>query len=160
MAQDWSNFAIITGGASGALTGLLFVAVSLNRERIAGHPALRGQAGQTLVLFMLPLLLSLLLVLPGASATALGAGLVVLAVLAGMVLVLIDHGKEPSGTGPEERLARLLDKVSPNLVVVLFILVAGCLQLAGDDGLYWVAASSVLAAVGGVANAWLFLTRS
>ncbi len=39
---------------------------------IAGHPALRAQAGQTLVLFMLPLLLSVLLVLPGSSATALG----------------------------------------------------------------------------------------
>lgn len=160
MVQDWADFAIITGGASGALTGLLFVAVSLNRERIAGHPALRGQAGQTLVLFMLPLLLSLLLVLPRASATVLGAGLVALAVVAGAALVLIGHGKKPAGPTSEERLARLLDKVSPNLVVVLFILVAGCLQLVGDDGLYWVAASSVLALVGGVVNAWLFLTRS
>jgi hypothetical protein len=32
--------------------------------------------------------------------------------------------------------------------------------LAGDDGLYWVAASGVLSLVGGVLNAWLFLTRS
>jgi hypothetical protein len=60
----------------------------------------------------------------------------------------------------EDRLARLVDKVSPNLVVLVLILVAGCLQLAGDDGLYWVAASSVLSLVGGVINAWLFLTRS
>jgi hypothetical protein len=123
VAQDWADFAVITGSAAGALTGLLFVAVSLNRERIAGHPALRGQAGQTLVLFMLPLLLSVLLVLPGWSAVALGTGLIVLA-------------------------------------AVVLILVAGCLQCAGDDGLYWVAASSVLSLVSGVINAWLFLTRS
>jgi hypothetical protein len=31
VAQDWSNFAVVVGSASGALTGLLFVAVSLNR---------------------------------------------------------------------------------------------------------------------------------
>jgi hypothetical protein len=160
VAQDWANFAVITGSAAGALTGLLFVAVSLNRERIAGHPALRGQAGQTLVLFMLPLLLSILLVLPG-SASALGTMITVLAVLAGAALLLIGSEKKPVGDDDkEDRLARLLDKASPNLIVVVLTLVAGCLQLAGDDGLYWVAASSVVSLVGGVVNAWLFLTRS
>ena len=37
MLEDWANFAVITGSAAGALTGLLFVAVSLNRDRIVGH---------------------------------------------------------------------------------------------------------------------------
>jgi hypothetical protein len=160
VVQDWSNFALVTGGASGALTGLLFVAVSLSRERIAGHPALRGQAGQTLVLFMLPLLLAALLVLPGVSRTALGSGLVGLAVVVGVVLVVVGRAKKSGDGGSDDRLARLLDQVSPNLVVVLLALIGGCVQLAGDDGLYWIAASSVLSLVGGVVNAWLFMTRS
>jgi hypothetical protein len=42
---------------------------------------------------------------------------------------------------------------------VLLIIVAGCLQLAGDNGLYWLAAAVVLALISGVVNAWLFLTR-
>lgn len=160
MVPDWSNFAIVTGGASGALTGLLFVAVSISRERIANHPALRGQAGQTLVLFMLPLLLAALLVLPGASPTALGAGLVGLAVAAGAVFVVVGRAKRAAVEGADDRLARLLDQVSPNLLVVLLALIGGCVQLAGSDGLYWIAASSVLCLVGGVVNAWLFMTRS
>ena len=160
MSQDWGNFAVVTGGASGALTGLLFVAVSLSRERIAGHPALRGQAGQTLVLFMLPLMLSGLLALPGVTATALGAGLVALAVVAATILVFIGREKKPTGPDSDDGLARLLDKVSPNLIVVILTLVGGCLQLADENGMYWVAASSMLALVGGVLNAWLFLTRS
>lgn len=152
MIAAWTNFAIITGSAAGALTGLLFVAVSLNRERIAGHRGLRGQAGQTLVLFMLPLLLSALLVLPGITPTGLGAALVVLALGSGVVLLLAGHGKErepvgrekeqvgrerePAAEGSAERLAQILDRASPNLAVVALILVAGCLQLAGADGLY------------------------
>jgi hypothetical protein len=48
VAVVWSDFAEIAGGASGALTGLLFVAVSLNRERVIAHRGLRSQAGQTL----------------------------------------------------------------------------------------------------------------
>ena len=41
---------MISGSAAGALTGLLFVAVSLSRDRIIGHEALHGEAGQTLML--------------------------------------------------------------------------------------------------------------
>jgi hypothetical protein len=186
VAHAWTNFAVITGSASGALAGLLFVAVSLIRERIASHIGLRIQAGQTLVLFMLPLLLSVLLVLPESSMRRLGIELVVLALVAATVLVMVGHEQKPAGRGSkrvragvgagrrdrgaerteppaedgaEDRLARLVDRASPNLAVVGFILVAGCLELAGVDGLYWVALSSVLALVGGVVNAWLFLTR-
>jgi hypothetical protein len=160
MPQDWDNFSVIAGGASGALTGLLFVAVSLNRERIARHAGLRSQAAQTLVLFALPLLLSLLLTLPGLSPTALGGWLIVLAVVTGAAMTLIGRGKAPTGDESEDRLARLVDRASPNLAVLVFVLVAGSLQLAGDDGLYWAAAASAISLIGGVTNAWLFLTRS
>ena len=129
MLPGWENFAVISGSAAGALTGLLFVAVSLNRDRIVGHAALRSEAGQTLVLFLLALFLSLLLVIPGTSPRLL------------------------------DRLARLLDTVSPNLIAMLSITVSGCLEIAGDNGLYWLAAAVVLALGGGVINAWLFLTR-
>jgi len=161
VAQDWDNFAVIAGSAAGALTGLLFVAVSLNRERIAGHPALRSEAGQTLVLFLLPLLMSVMLVIPGTSHDLLGAEFVVLAVVASTVLTAIAHGgrKEHVGDDSEASLARLVDRVSPNLLTMLLIVVGGCLQLAGDDGLYWIAAAAALCLIGGVVNAWLFLTR-
>jgi hypothetical protein len=157
--QDWGNFAMITGSASGALTGLLFVAVSLNRERVTSHPALRSEAGQTLVLFLLPLLISILLVIPGTSGAVLGAELAVLAVLAGTILILVGERKKPDGDDAEDRLARLLDSVSPNLLTMLLIVAAGCLQLAGDDGLYLLAVATVMSLLGGVINAWLFLTR-
>ncbi len=38
---DWQGFAEMSGGASGALTGLLFVAVSLNASGIAHREGLR-----------------------------------------------------------------------------------------------------------------------
>ena len=162
MTPGWENFAVISGSAAGALTGLLFVAVSLNRDRIVSHAPLRSEAAQTLVLFLLALLLSLLLVIPGDSARTLGIVLVALAIVSGTILILI--GREGrrgrlTGDGPEDRLARLVDTVSPNLVTMLVTVVAGCLQIAGANGLYWLAAAEVLALVSGVVNAWLFLTR-
>ena len=72
---------------------------------------------------------------------------------------MISHGREPEGDGPEDSLARLLDRVSVNLLTMLLVLVAGCIELAGDDGLYWLAPAIIIALVNGVVNAWLFLTR-
>ena len=159
MAVVWSDFATIAGSASGALTGLLFVAVSLNRDRVMKHPALRSQAGQTLVLFLLPLITSIVLVIPGTPGWVLGLELVVIAVGCGVTMGMIAHGRHPEGDGPEDRLARLLDSVSLNLLTMLLVLVAGCIELAGDDGLYWLGPAIVVALVNGVTNAWLFLTR-
>ncbi len=151
--QVWDNFAVISGSAAGALTGLLFVAVSLNRDRIVGHEALHGEAGQTLVLFLLALLLSLVLVIPGVSVRTLGVVLVAIALVAGTILSLIGRpgrdsigrrdpsqsrdagrgrgmaGAEPAGAA--DRLARLVDAVSPNLFTVLLITVTGCLSSPG-----------------------------
>jgi hypothetical protein len=76
------------------------------------------------------------------------------------VLTLIGIRAKRAGDGSEDRLARLVDRVSPDLFVVILILVAGCLQVAGIDGLYLAALPSALSMTGGVVNAWLFLTRS
>ena len=179
MLRDWDNFATITGSAAGALTGLLFVAVSLNRDRIVGHAGLRSEAAQTLVLFLVGLLLAVLLVIPGMSARTLGIVLVAVALVSGAVLIILGRAKPRSGPEEAQRRPRsrdekratfshlsgedqlywLLDTVSPNLISTLCIIIAGCLQLAGGDGLYWLAAAVVLTLGGGVINAWLFLTR-
>jgi len=178
--EDWANFAVITGSAAGALTGLLFVAVSLNRDRIVGHPGLRAEAAQTLTLFILALLLAVLLVIPGMSARTLGSVLVAVAIFSGVTLSLLSRTKPDSDRrergrpkavdgerrprltdlSAEDQLYRLLDVVSPNLFSMLCVLIAGCLQLAGGNGLYWLAAAVLLALGGGVINAWLFLTRA
>jgi hypothetical protein len=64
VVESWESFAVVAGGASATLTGLLFVSVSLNREEIAREPALRASAAQTLVLLTLPLAISALLLTP------------------------------------------------------------------------------------------------
>jgi hypothetical protein len=180
LLKEWENFAVITGSAAGALTGLLFVAVSLNRDRIVAHAGLQAEAAQTLVLFILALLLTVLLVIPGMSATTLGVVLVAVSLAAGLTLVFLDRnqpgrtrdqqrGRPKAGDrerpkfselSPEDQLYRLVDVTSPNLFSVLCVTIAGCLLLAGDNGLYWVAAAVLLALGGGVVNAWLFLTRA
>jgi modulator of FtsH protease len=88
-SADWHDFATMIGGASGALTGLLFVSVSLNAKRIAGHNGLRASAVQTLVLFLTPLIIATALLTPRQPDWVLGAELAAIGLVAGLVLIWV-----------------------------------------------------------------------
>jgi hypothetical protein len=72
VGRDWGTFGQVVGDASGALVGLLFVAVSLNRERIVKHKVLCASMVQTLLVLMLPLLVAILLTTPRQGPPVLG----------------------------------------------------------------------------------------
>ena len=53
-AQSWQNFYIMVGGAAAALTGLLFVAMSIHAKAIIAHPLLSNRAVGTLISQLTP----------------------------------------------------------------------------------------------------------
>lgn len=157
-SQNWSNFGEVVGASSGALVGLLFVAVSFNRDRIARSRSLRASASQTLVLFMLPLVVSILLLTPRQPRWVLGTELMALGVTGGLILGIEGRGKKFPSTDEESSLERLLGRSSSNLLTTLSMLVAGATFVAGHGGgLYWLLPSVVLALVSGTLHAWWFL---
>ncbi len=71
--RAWTELFVASAGASAALTGLLFVAVSVNLERILQFAGLPERALQTLLLLLSAVLVSLICLIPGQSTTVLGA---------------------------------------------------------------------------------------
>ncbi|MGB8383945.1 MAG: hypothetical protein WCG47_22315 [Dermatophilaceae bacterium] len=51
-AEAWHELYVMVGGAAGALAGLLFVAVSINLDRIIAGQGLARRAGETLVIMV------------------------------------------------------------------------------------------------------------
>ena len=158
MVETWDSFGVVVGAASGALIGLLFVAISVNTSRIARHPALHVVASRTLVLFAIPLVAAILVVTPRQADWALGTELIVLGVIAGVALILVGRGRRVDiDASPESRLARTLDRTSPTLSTSLLTAIAGVTLITGGGGLYWLVPALILALVGGALNAWLLL---
>lgn len=158
--SDWQGFAEMTGGASGALTGLLFVAVSLNASRIAGHQGLRASAAQTLVLFIAPLVMAAALLAPDQPDWVLGAELMVIGLVSSWILLgmrRVKHGLADL-TDDDKQLIEVFNRRGPNVMVMLLFTASG-ITLACDQpaGLYLLLPAALVALISGVLNAWLFL---
>lgn len=155
VSSSWESFAVMVGGASGALTGLIFVVVSLDRDQIVRYPRSRANAARTLVLLVLPLPVCLLILVPDEPRRALGAELVAVAVATLYGLLKIRrHRPCPEHSG----LVALVDRRVTSYAISGLFGTAGCVLLADrPEGLYWIVPAVVLAILNGVLNAWLFL---
>lgn len=156
--EAWNGYATIIGGGAAALTGLLFVAVSIRIDYIARSKELRNRAAQTLSLFGTVLITAVLMAIPGQGYRTFGAELLVLGVITGTGLSVLDRRAKASRS--DQAIARILEAVTPNMITSVLLLAAGIILVLGvHAGLYLLVAPVLTALVGGVASAWLLLTK-
>jgi hypothetical protein len=156
-ASEWTDFFVAGAGASAALAGLVFVAVSINVDRILGFRGLPERALATVMLLLSVVLVSLIGLMPGQSRAALagellGVGLVFAVVILGLT------GRSMAGRDGQ-RLHAFVLWLLVGLGTVPVVVGAVSLLAEAGGGLYWVAAGIVLATTGAVANAWVLLVE-
>ena len=135
--EHFTDFAVIAGGATAALIGLLFVAVSIRADWIGRSVELRSRVAGILTIFLSVLAGWLCVALPNPAPWVLGLELVVMAAL-----------------------ARVLDRLNPNVITAVLVGLAGILLLLDQVvGLFLLALATLVAFVGGVIGAWLVLVR-
>lgn len=155
---EWTDLFVAAAGASAALAGLVFVAVSINLDRILGEAGLPDRALETLLLLVAVLLVSIVGLIPGQSSGALGTELLfvtltIVIVIARLPAVTPTANFEPSRSWVWTRWGLRL------LGTVPFVIGAASVLFEAGGGLYWIVAGIVCAIVGAVANAWVLLVE-
>jgi hypothetical protein len=151
--EPWHDLFVMAGGASAALAGLLFVAVSLNLEHILQYRPLPTMAAQSVAL-LIGLVVICALGLAPQPVAAFGIELAVLS--AGLLAILIIPTLRAWTPGDQpiwlvRRLGLALGSVVPMLVAAVSLLVGT------GGGMFWVLGEILAGLAAATFNAWVLL---
>jgi hypothetical protein len=156
----WQNFFVMTGGAAAALTGLLFVAMSLHAKTIMSNHFYRNRAIGTLTSLTSQLLLSGAALLPGQPLWLLGTEVEVTALLFVALLVgqILTRGQEAPPIAATWT-HRLMETVGGTVWLVLFNVAGFSLLLRVGGGLYLLAVVMFFMFAWNIYIAWILITE-
>ena len=157
----WHDFFLAQAGAAGVLTGLVFVGVSINLDKIISEPdsGLPGRAAEALILLVAVLIVSTSFLVPGHGTTLVGAVVLALGLLAWVWILAIQllRLKDWAGIRSDLRLAFVL-RVALGQIASLSLAVAGIAVLGWElGGLYWLVVGTDLAILVALFDAWVLL---
>ena len=153
---EWANFFVAVAGAAAALTGLIFVSVSISLAKILEFPRISILVLESLSLFVAVLAVALLGLVPGQSVQQLG--LEVLVIFLALAALLAWLGRRQLRTVPPQFRGQQRRYVAFSYAVLLVLgVAAGCLLAGSAAGCYWLVPAILLAFGKGLLDAWVVL---
>ena len=153
-AEAWVDFYLVAGASAAVLIGLLFVALSINREAVAAHAHLRGQARQAIYALVYVFVISLVVLIPDQAGWVLGAELLIAALL-NLVVAIPRQVRGMTATLATDR-RRFALVIAVYNGAMLLIIAAGTGLIAGfDEALFLLAAAVIALSLLAIANSWI-----
>jgi hypothetical protein len=155
---EWSALLAVEAGAAATLTGLVFVAVSINLNRIITIPGLPGRAAESILQFLEVFFISTVALIPGQSERILAVEVLVIGTVLwiAQMVGLVRYLRLRTGH-PRSWLLRRA--VLSQLATVPFLIAGVALLLEAPGALYWLVPGFILSFVAGVISAWVLLVE-
>ena len=154
---EWSNFLIAEAGAAAALTGLIFVAVSINLAKILEFPGVSTRAGEALLLLLGVLLVCSLALVPNPSDKALGIELLATGIILWAV-VTVRHITFRFPPGHMWWWFAMRVTLS-QLATIPFCVAGASLLFHWRGAMFWLVPGCLFSFVAGVYSAWVLLVE-
>lgn len=152
--SNWTGFLSIAAGVMATLTGLIFVAVSINLSRILEIPGVSDRAAEAILQLLGALIICMIALIPDQSNAVLGTEIAVSGLVIWTFLVRFQYR---SAASHEHRPTASF--IISHLVPIPFIVAGVSLAIGAFGGLYWLAAGVIYAMTIGVSNAWVLLVE-
>lgn len=154
--NNWSNFFLAQVGASAALTGLLFVALSINVRKITSNKPLLHKALISLLLLFIVLVVSSLTLIPLSTVHYLGIGVFILGGISWFVVTTLHTQARKTLT--KKYLRYYIRDIILNQLATVPFLVAGILFFMNNEiGYYWLVPGILFSILSAGVTSWILL---
>jgi hypothetical protein len=154
----WSNYLSAMAEVAATLTGLVFVAVSINLARILTIPGLTGRAAESILHLLGVIVLSTTALIPQQRPRTLGTEVLLLGSALWLTQTVLQLRYLRSETGHPRQWA--ITRIVQTQFATAPFLISGVLLIRlSPAGLYWLAPGFVFSLLAGVANAWVLLVE-
>jgi len=152
----WSSYFSTVAEAGATLTGLLFVAVSINLSRILVTPGLTGRVAESLVQLFGVVAIATTYLVPGLHLRTLGVLLLGITSIVWAMQVYTQARYVAARMGNPRHW--ILARIMQTQVSCIPFFVSGVLFLVGSSvAPYWSAVGLMLSLAAGIASAWVLL---
>ena len=154
----WEPFFSAIIAAAAALTGLLFVAVSINLDRIVkGGKSLPARAAETLAILLLVLVSCALPLVPQSIRLV---GVEILIIVVPMLAITVRNQLRQRRRNPDDPMLWTISRMTSTALATVPCTLAGLsLTAHWGGGLYWLVPTALLGIAGAVYNAWVLLVE-
>lgn len=153
---EWQALLSVLAESAATLTGLVFVAVSINLAKILSSPGLPGRAAESIAQFLQVFFICIAALIPRQTTRALAAEIIAVALLCWGLQMASQNNYARSRSGHPKWW--LISRIVQTQLGSVPLFVGAIYLLTGSPvGLYWLVPGFFLSFFAGVLNTWILL---